>query len=88
MVRQRHTDLNTAPVEQLMLLRGVGGVRATRIMSARPFTDPYQLVMRNIIPEAIDNRIETDLIVSPPAKAPQRPQSAAASASCAALSSR
>jgi hypothetical protein len=38
-------------------------------MSARPFTDPYQLVMRNIIPEAIYNRIETDLIVSPPAKA-------------------
>ena len=56
-----------------MLLRGVGGVRATRIVSARPFTDPYQLVMRNIIPETIYNRIETDLTVSPPAKADPHP---------------
>ena len=49
-------DINTASLEDLCLLRGVGVVRARRIIRGRPYEDTYALVSRGLLSEASYDR--------------------------------
>jgi hypothetical protein len=54
-------DINTASRERIRLLRGIGWVQAARIIAARPFRTPYELVTRSIISEGRFDRIAADI---------------------------
>jgi DNA uptake protein ComE-like DNA-binding protein len=59
-------NLNVAPLTQLMLLHGIGHKRAAKIVAARPFRKPDELVSRNILPERAYHRIAKRLTVEAP----------------------
>ena len=43
-------DINTASVQELMQLPGVGEGRSLAIIRNRPFSSPEELVQKNIMP--------------------------------------
>lgn len=59
-------DLNTASRDDLMLLDGIGEVRADAIIRARPFKAKTELVERRLIPEALYDKIADRVTVRPP----------------------
>lgn len=64
-------DLNSASRDDLMILDGIGEVRADAIIRARPFKAKTELVDRRIIPEALYDRLADKVTVRPiPATAP------------------
>ncbi len=67
-------DLNSASQDELMTLEGIGEVRASAIIRARPFKAKTELVERHIIPEALYDKISSKVTVralpAPPAAAP------------------
>jgi len=60
----RVLDINTASLEELSLLRGIGKVRARRIVANRPYDEPYDLVSRGVFGENAYERIASLLVVS------------------------
>jgi competence protein ComEA len=58
-------DLNTATQAELMVLRGIGAGRAARIVAARPFASPVELVSRSIISEKMYRAIAAQLQLPP-----------------------
>ena len=57
-------DINTATREQLARLRGVGHVTAGRIISTRPYREPYDLVLRGVMGAATYEKIAATLIAA------------------------
>ncbi|HTU51268.1 MAG TPA: helix-hairpin-helix domain-containing protein [Acidobacteriaceae bacterium] len=56
-------DINTASVNQLRTLPGVGDTYAQRIVSGRPYSSKNQLVSKGILPRNVYNKIQ-DMIVA------------------------
>ncbi len=55
-------DINSASVEVLSSLRGIGPVRAAAIIKGRPYHGKNELLSKNVIPEAVYNDIKDDII--------------------------
>lgn len=49
----RLIDLNSASLEELQALKGIGEVRAAAIVQGRPYTRKDELLRRGIVPEAV-----------------------------------
>ena len=62
--RNKPLDLNTATRDQLMSLPGVTPGEADRVIAARPYTEPHDLVARHILPQAEYDRIADKVTVS------------------------
>lgn len=55
--RNKPLDLNTATRDQLMSLPGMTTGQADRVIEARPYNDPHDLVTRHILPQSEYDRI-------------------------------
>jgi DNA uptake protein ComE-like DNA-binding protein len=61
--RNKPLDLNAATRDQLMSLPGMTTGQADRVIEARPYNDPHDLVARHILPQAEYDRIADKVTV-------------------------
>jgi DNA uptake protein ComE-like DNA-binding protein len=55
-------DINRAKAEELMKLDGIGDARAKAIIKGRPYKGKDDLVAKNIIPQAVYDKISDQII--------------------------
>ena len=55
-------DINRAKPEQLMTLEGIGDARAKAIVKGRPYKAKDELVDKNIVPQAVYDKIKDKII--------------------------
>ena len=55
-------DINTATVDQLKALKGVGDARAAAIVKGRPFKGKDELVQKGIVPQNVYDDIKDKII--------------------------
>lgn len=63
--RNKPLDLNTATRDQLMSLPGMTTGQADRVIEARPYNDPRDLVTRHIVPQSEYDRIADKVTAKP-----------------------
>ncbi len=61
-------DLNTATMDQLKALPGIGDAYAKRIVEGRPYTAKNQLTTRGVLPADAYDRIKDQVIAHRPKK--------------------
>lgn len=59
---EKLVDLNTASVEDLKALPGIGEKYSAKIVAGRPYANKSQLVSKGIIPEATYKKIQDKVI--------------------------
>jgi len=59
-------DINTASVEQLTALPGIGEIYAKKIVDGRPYKSKHELVTRRIIPRTIYSKVRELVIAKQP----------------------
>ena len=55
-------DINSASVEQLQTLKGIGPVRSEAIVKGRPYKGKDELVQRKVIPQSVYDGIKDRII--------------------------
>jgi DNA uptake protein ComE-like DNA-binding protein len=55
-------DINSASVEQLQTLKGIGPVRSEAIVKGRPYKGKDDLVRRKIVPQSVYDGIKDQII--------------------------
>jgi DNA uptake protein ComE-like DNA-binding protein len=55
-------DINRAKADELMKLEGIGEARAKAIIKGRPYKGKDELVEKNIIPQAVYDKIKDQII--------------------------
>ena len=55
-------DINRAKAEELMKLDGIGDARAKAIIKGRPYNGKDDLVAKNVLPQAVYDKIADQII--------------------------
>ncbi|GAC1414564.1 MAG: hypothetical protein NVSMB62_00700 [Acidobacteriaceae bacterium] len=58
----KELDINTATMDQLKALPGIGDAYAKRIMDGRPYTAKTQLTQKGILPQGTYDKIKDQII--------------------------
>ncbi len=61
-------DINTATLDELKTLPGLGDVYSRKIIAGRPYTAKNQLVSRGVVPQATYDKVSAMIIAKHPAK--------------------
>lgn len=61
-------DINTASIDQLKALPGIGDAYSKRIVDARPYANKSQLLSKGILPAATYSKIKDQIIATQPKK--------------------
>ena len=61
-------DINTATLDELKALPGIGDAYAARIVKGRPYSAKNQLTQKGIIPDAAYSKIQDKIIAKQPRK--------------------
>lgn len=65
-------DINTATKEQLMTLEGIGEARSVSIISHRPYKAKNELVDKNVLSQAVYDKIKDHIIAKHVAAPPPK----------------
>jgi competence protein ComEA len=57
-------DINTASVDQLRTLPGIGDTYARKIVSGRPYTSKNQLVTKGVLPKNVYAKVQNMIVAS------------------------
>ena len=61
-------DINTATIDQLKAIPGIGDAYSKRIVDGRPYANKSQLLSKGILPAATYNKIKDQIIATQPKK--------------------
>jgi len=61
-------DINTATVDQLKAIPGIGDAYSKRIVVGRPYANKTQLLSKGVLPAATYNKIKDQIIATQPRK--------------------
>ena len=57
-------DINTATVDQLKAVPGIGDAYAKKIIAARPYASKSQLVSKGVMPQGVYNKVKGMLVAT------------------------
>jgi competence protein ComEA len=55
-------DINTATVDQLKAVPGIGDVYAARIIKSRPYSSKDQLVTKGVLPQGVYDKVKGQIV--------------------------
>ncbi len=58
------TNINTASVDQLRTVPGIGDTYARRIVSGRPYSSKHELVTKGILPRNVYDKVQHMLVAN------------------------
>lgn len=61
-------DINTASVDKLKTIPGIGDAYSKKIVDNRPYRAKNELVSKNVLPEGVYNKVKDLIIAKQPAK--------------------
>lgn len=61
-------DINSAGVDQLKAIPGIGDAYSKKIIAARPYRAKNELVSRKVLPEGVYDKVKDLIIAKQPAK--------------------
>ena len=61
-------DINTASVDELKAIRGIGDANAKKIIDGRPYKRRNELVTKKIIPQETFDKIKNQIVAKQPGK--------------------
>ncbi|MBI3207529.1 MAG: helix-hairpin-helix domain-containing protein [Candidatus Solibacter usitatus] len=61
-------DINTASIEKLRSIPGIGEVYSKKIVGGRPYRAKNELVSKNILPEGVYDKVKDQIIAKQPGK--------------------
>ena len=61
-------DINTASVDELKAIRGIGDANAKKIIDGRPYKRRNELVTKKIIPQETFDKVKNQIVAKQPSK--------------------
>ena len=61
-------DINTASVDELKAIQGIGDANAKKVIDGRPYKRKFELVTKKIIPQETFDKIKSQIVAKQPSK--------------------